>query len=39
MENVQMCTIEQKLGLLTAENLELVNRRIETLLASQSSGR
>lgn len=39
MESVQALTVEQRLGLLTAENLELVNRRIETLLASQSSGR
>ena len=30
-------TIENLLGLLTSENLELVNRQIEILLASQSS--
>jgi hypothetical protein len=37
METVQAITVEQRLGLLTAENLKQVTRQIEILLASQSS--
>lgn len=39
MENTKILTIEQKLDLLTDENLQLINRQIEILLTSQSSGR
>lgn len=34
---METLTIEERLSLLTKENLELVTRQIELLLASQSS--
>jgi hypothetical protein len=37
MENKQAVTIEDRLRLLTAENLKAVTQQIELLLASQSS--